>query len=124
MQFLEILAIAVALAMDAFAVSIAAGVNLGSVSARQTFRLAWHFGFFQALMPIIGWSAGATVRSLIEIYDHWIAFGLLVFIGLKMIREAFNRNKCEEESIDPTKGLTLVVLEDIQLLYQYVVLVK
>jgi len=69
----------VALAMDAFAVSIAAGVSLKHVSFRQTFRLAWHFGFFQALMPIIGWGAGLTVRPLIETYDHWVAFGLLDF---------------------------------------------
>jgi len=89
LQFFEILAIAVALAMDAFAVSIAAGVNLKSVTSRQTFRLAWHFGLFQALMPIVGWSTGFTVRSLIENYDHWIAFGLLAFVGVKMIRDAF-----------------------------------
>jgi len=95
LQFFEMLAIAVALAMDAFAVSIAVGVSLGSVSFRQTFRLAWHFGLFQALMPIIGWSAGTTVRSLIEIYDHWLAFGLLALIGLKMIWEAFNNDSFE-----------------------------
>ncbi|MBW1903379.1 MAG: manganese efflux pump, partial [Deltaproteobacteria bacterium] len=109
MQFFEILAIAVALAMDAFAVSIAVGVSLGSVSFRQTFRLAWHFGLFQALMPIIGWSAGTTVRSLIEIYDHWLAFGLLALIGFKMIREAFQSDSFEAETLDPTKGLTLVM---------------
>jgi putative Mn2+ efflux pump MntP len=73
------LALAVALAMDAFAVSIAAGVALKSVSPRQTFRLAWHFGLFQAMMPVIGWSAGLTVRSRIEAYDHWVAFLLLAF---------------------------------------------
>jgi len=73
-QFLTILFIAIALAMDVFAVSVAAGVSLKRIDVRQTFRMAWHFGFFQAMMPIIGWSAGLTVRSYIERYDHWVAF--------------------------------------------------
>jgi len=106
----KIFAIAVALAMDAFAVSIAAGVSLKNVSFRQTFRLAWHFGLFQAVMPIIGWSAGLTIRSLIEAYDHWIAFGLLAFVGINMLREAFGDHLAEDKTIDPTKGLTLVML--------------
>jgi putative Mn2+ efflux pump MntP len=109
-QFVNISAIAVALAMDAFAVSIVAGVNLKDVSIRQTFRLAWHFGFFQALMPVIGWYAGLSVRTYIEKYDHWIAFGLLTFVGVKMIREALQRNTEETAPKDPTKGMTLVVL--------------
>jgi len=109
-QLVNISAIAVALAMDAFAVSIVAGVNLKDVSFRQTFRLAWHFGFFQALMPVIGWYAGLSVRTYIERYDHWIAFGLLTFVGIKMIREAFQHEKEETTPKDPTKGMTLVVL--------------
>jgi putative Mn2+ efflux pump MntP len=95
MSFLHIVAIAVALAMDAFAVSIATGVRLKRVSLRQFFRLAWHFGLFQAMMPVIGWAAGLTVRDTIERYDHWIAFGLLAFVGTNMIREAF---KLEEDA--------------------------
>ena len=110
MQFYKILAIAVSLAMDAFAVSIAAGVSLKHVDFRQTFRLAWHFCFFQAFMLVIGWSAGLTVRSLIENYDHWFAFGLLTFVGIKMIREAFRDHASKKEIMDPTKGLTLVML--------------
>ena len=88
MELINIIFIAVALAMDAFAVSIAAGVALKSVSPRQTFRLAWHFGLFQAMMPVIGWSAGLTVRSHIEAYDHWVAFGLLAFVAQGMLRAA------------------------------------
>lgn len=105
---LELITIAIALAMDAFAVSIATGVALKSVSPRQTFRLAWHFGLFQALMPILGWYLGGTVKSYIEAYDHWIAFGLLGYIGYKMIQEAFEDD--EESKGDPTKGMTLVIL--------------
>ena len=82
MQFLTVLFIAVALAMDVFAVSIATGVVLKRVDVRQTFRMAWHFGLFQAVMPIIGWIAGLTVRSFIDKYDHWAAFALLSFVGL------------------------------------------
>ena len=104
------LAIAVALAMDAFAVSIAAGVSLKSVSPRQTFRLAWHFGLFQAMMPVIGWSAGLTVRSRIEAYDHWVAFGLLVFVAQGMLRSAFKGEHADGHSKDPTKGMTMVML--------------
>ncbi|WP_319471761.1 manganese efflux pump MntP family protein [uncultured Pseudodesulfovibrio sp.] len=108
MGSIELITIAIALAMDAFAVSIATGVTLKSVSPRQTFRLAWHFGLFQALMPVLGWYLGGTVRSYIETYDHWIAFGLLGYIGYNMIREAFADE--EETQGDPTKGMTLVIL--------------
>jgi len=110
MPLINITIIAVGLAMDAFAVSIATGVSLKEVNARQIFRLAWHFGFFQAMMPVIGWFAGLTVRSLIEHYDHWIAFVLLAFVGIRMIREAFQDEATKKEGIDPTKGWTLVIL--------------
>jgi putative Mn2+ efflux pump MntP len=110
MKFINIFAIAVALAMDAFAVSIATGVHLKNVSFRQTFRLSWHFGFFQALMPVLGWSAGVSIRKYIERYDHWIAFGLLTFVGIGMIKEAFGKDKAEKPRKDHTKGLTLVIL--------------
>ncbi|MCK5195152.1 MAG: manganese efflux pump, partial [Desulfobulbaceae bacterium] len=96
--------------MDAFAVSIATGVSLKDVSFRQTFRLSWHFGLFQAMMPVIGWSAGLSIRAYIEGYDHWVAFVLLAFVGINMIREAFQHDKGEEQKKDPTKGVTLVIL--------------
>ncbi len=110
MQLVNILAIAVALAMDAFAVSVATGATLKQISGRQTFRLSWHFGLFQAMMPVIGWSAGLSVRGLIEAYDHWVAFGLLTFVGLNMIREAFRASGPDEKKKDPTKGISLVML--------------
>lgn len=110
MEVINTLALAVALAMDAFAVSIAAGVALKSVSPRQTFRLAWHFGLFQAMMPVIGWSAGLTVRSRIEAYDHWVAFALLTFVAQGMLRSALKGEKEEADAKDPTKGMTMVML--------------
>ena len=110
MSFLNIIALAIALAMDAFAVASATGVRLKRVSLRQFFRLAWHFGLFQAMMPVVGWAAGLTVRARIESYDHWIAFGLLSFVGVNMMREAFKLEKDARKNPDPTRGLTLVML--------------
>lgn len=107
---MTLLGIAVGLAMDAFAVAIATGLALGEVSARQTFRLSWHFGFFQFLMPVIGWMAGLTVERWIAAYDHWLAFGLLGFIGGKMIHEAVTGMDGEKAAGDPTRGVSLVVL--------------
>lgn len=110
MQLLTISAIAVALAMDAFAVAIATGVMLKKVSFRQNFRLAWHFGLFQAMMPVLGWSAGLSIRSWIENYAHWAAFGLLAFVAQGMLRAAFKKQEGENERKDPTRGLTMVML--------------
>jgi len=107
---LTLIGIAVGLAMDAFAVSIGAGLTLKTVDARQTLRLAWHFGLFQALMPIIGWLAGLSVERWIAPVDHWIAFGLLAVIGGKMIHEALKDDDEETRRGDPTKGWSLVLL--------------
>ncbi len=96
--------------MDAFAVAIASGIHLKTVSTRQTLRLSWHFGFFQAMMPVIGWAAGLTVRSLIERFDHWVAFGLLACVGGHMIIESFKPDDPEKQRRDPTKGFSLVML--------------
>jgi len=109
-QMLNIAALAVALAMDAFAVAIAAGVTLKTISFRQNFRLAWHFGLFQAMMPVIGWGAGIHIRHWIESFDHWVAFGLLVFVAQGMLRAAFRTEAPEQERKDPTRGATLVML--------------
>ena len=96
--------IALGLAMDAFAVSIAISVALGGTSRRQTFRLAWHFGLFQALMPIIGWIAGRSVRPLIESWDHWLAFGLLTIVGGRMILEALRTTATTSGARIPPAG--------------------
>jgi len=110
MGFLAVLIIAIGLAMDAFAVSIAAGLKLGCVTGRQTFRLSFHFGFFQFIMPIIGWLGGRTVVRYISMVDHWIAMGLLGFIGTKMIYEALTRGHESQFRDDPTKNPTLLML--------------
>lgn len=110
MSFVSILFIAVALAVDAFAVALAAGVSLCRVDRRQVFRLAFHFGLFQAGMNILGWFGGLTIRSLIESFAHWLAFVLLAFVGLKMIREAIREEHEEGEASDPTRGRMLVTM--------------
>ncbi len=110
MDLLSIIIIALALAVDAFAVALAAGVSLCQVDGRQTFRLAFHFGLFQAMMNIIGWGAGLTVRTLLSDIDHWLAFGLLSLVAVKMIKDSVAGREEEAEKIDPTKGYTLIML--------------
>lgn len=108
-----IMGIAVALAMDAFAVAIATGVSLKQVSLRQTFRLSWHFCLFQAMMPIIGWGVGASMHGYVEAYAHWLAFVLLALVGSNMLKEAILTEEDEENEKprrDSTKGMTLVML--------------
>jgi putative Mn2+ efflux pump MntP len=109
MPFVEILAVSIALAMDAFAVAIAAGVALKVVTARQTFRLAWHFGLFQAVMPIIGWFGGFLVRDYFLRFGHWIAFGLLLYIGGHMLWEGLRHDE-GDACQDPTCGTRLIML--------------
>lgn len=109
MTFAEILLIAVGLAMDAFAVSLGVGTTRFADTARPRFRLAWHFGLFQALMPALGWLAGSAVAHIIAPFDHWIAFGLLVFVGVRMIRSGLS-TEAESHPTDPSRGGTLVIL--------------
>lgn len=101
--------VAFGLAMDAFAVSIAAGLIIERITARHFFRAAFHFGLFQALMVILGWLAGSNFAKYLSAVDHWIAFGLLGFIGGKMLREAFSE-KNSLQGVDPTRGWMLVTL--------------
>ncbi len=108
MAILEVLLLAAALSMDAFAVALASGIRLCAVSRVQTFRMAFAFGFFQFFMPVLGWFLGKQVRSWIEDWDHWLAFALLGFIGIKMIHEALSGD--DETCADPTKGASLLIL--------------
>jgi putative Mn2+ efflux pump MntP len=80
--------IALSLSMDAFAVSISSGICIKGLRSFHAFRASLFFGLFQFFMPVAGWYLGGTLIVYIEAYDHWIAFVLLAFIGVKMIREA------------------------------------
>ena len=114
MSFLTVLTLAVALAMDAFAVAVAAGIQLRTVSLVHTLRMAGTFGFFQFTMPVAGWFLGAGIAKLIQSYDHWIAFILLAFVGGRMLKEAWDKRGIPPESCsstsDPTKGTSLLLL--------------
>jgi len=110
-SILLILGVALGLAMDAFAVSLGLGLSLRPATSGQTFRLAFHFGLFQFLMPVLGWAAGESLIRYIGGYDHWIAFALLLGVGGKMIGESLRPEK--EPGLrrsDPTRGVSLFVL--------------
>ena len=109
MDLLTLIAIAVGLSMDAFAVSVASGIAIKHLRVHHAVRIALFFGGFQAIMPVIGWLAGRSVAELIAPWDHWAAFGLLVFIGGRMIYESF-RMETAERPTDPLNIYVLLVL--------------
>ncbi|HOO71714.1 MAG TPA: manganese efflux pump MntP family protein [Spirochaetota bacterium] len=109
MDILSVILIAVALAMDAFSVSISAGAVIGSPGFRHYFRLSFHFGLFQFMMPVIGYFGGMYLEKFIRDFDHWIAAGLLAIIGIKMIKESFAGEEKKFDK-DPSKGFSLIVL--------------
>lgn len=109
MNFLVILLIALSMSMDAFAVCLGAGTQPHTNGGRPAFRLAFHFGLFQFLMPVLGWLAGTTVAVYITGVDHWIAFGLLGFVGGRMIWSGLHPGP-EERKDDPSRGWTMVML--------------
>jgi putative Mn2+ efflux pump MntP len=109
MSLLEVLLIAFGLASDAFAVSISAGSTGVTTEPRAMLRLSFHFGLFQFLMPIIGWLAGLRIERYIHSFDHWIAFGLLLWVAVHMIRSAPGGNESAVRQ-DPSRGMMLVIL--------------
>lgn len=109
MELVTVLFIAVGLAMDACAVSIVTGSVHKDLRARHILRMALFFGGFQTFMPVIGFFAGLGLKDYITASDHWIAFGLLCFVGGKMIYESF-RLEAAEKNRDPSHLLTLLAL--------------
>lgn len=110
MNPLEAFMVALALGCDAFAVGF--GVGTRFCSPRQVFRLSFHFGFFQFIMPLFGWFLGAVVFGVARQWGPWIGFALLVFIGARMIHESMKteEDRGSENCPDPTKGFSLVML--------------
>lgn len=100
MSILEIWLLALSLAMDCFTVSIASGIIMRRVHWRTILTMSFFFGLFQALMPLGGWFCASRFYHLIESFDHWIAFGLLTFLGIRMIKESFSNE--EKHSFNPT----------------------
>lgn len=105
---LVILLIALGLAMDTFAVAVASGVTLERLQVKSALKIALFFGAFQALMPLLGWLAGLGLEELISGFDHWVAFGLLGFIGCRMIYGAIRA--MPRRAVDPLNLPTLLAL--------------
>jgi putative Mn2+ efflux pump MntP len=97
MSFITIALIAVALAMDTFAVSISSGVTIKKMHLHHALRIAGFFGIFQAIMPVAGWSMGRFAANFVRDYAHWIALILLLFVGIKMIHDAVHIDKDKKE---------------------------
>ena len=108
MDFIDLLLLAIALAMDCFTVSMVSGAILRKAEWKVILWIAFLFGFFQAMMPLLGWLGTTYVQQYIEAYDHWIAFGLLAFIGIRMIRESFMPE--EKRFFNPRKLRTQILL--------------
>ncbi|TET63582.1 manganese efflux pump [Candidatus Bathyarchaeota archaeon] len=109
MDVITILLIAFGLALDSFSVSITSGLTIKRLKINDALRIAVFFGFFQAIMPVIGWSAGINIINFISGIDHWIAFGLLSFIGSRMIYETI-RTESSRRIINPRNINVLLML--------------
>lgn len=110
MGILEIFLISVGLAMDAFAISICKGLSMKKINIKKVIIIAIYFGIFQAIMPLIGYFIGVKFENLITQIDHWVAFILLIFIGINMIIEAFSKNKDIKEEDDDISFKTMIIL--------------
>jgi len=108
MNFWYILGIAIGLAMDAFAVSVAAGIQVRALERGHVLRLAFSFGFFQFFMTVLGWVAGRGLSRWLTAVDHWAAFALLMLIGGKMLWDSFRSD--DATCKDPTRGWMLLTL--------------
>ena len=106
--WLETMGLAVALGCDAFAVGLGVGARFHARG--QVFRLSFHFGFFQFFMPLVGWGLGRELVEFTRQWAPWIAFALLVFLGLRMAWESLGPQDQDPLERDPTRGLSLVML--------------
>ncbi len=108
-DFITILFIAFGLSMDAFAVSISGGATIKELKIKHALRIALFFGGFQAIMPLVGFLAGSTITGFISAVDHWIVFGILSFIGGKMIYESIKLEK-NRKRVDYRQVSVLLIL--------------
>ena len=108
MSWIDVVLLALALSADAFSVALAVGLRFSS--PRQVFRLSWHFGLFQALMPLLGAVGGTALKKVVGDVDHYVAFALLAAIGIHMVWESRRAEGRVGEARDPTRGLSLVGL--------------
>lgn len=116
MHGLELFLIGVGLSMDAFAVSVCKGLSVPRVRLGHALTVGLYFGGFQALMPLVGYLLGSRFQNLITSVDHWIAFVLLCFIGVNMIRESLGEDECLDASFSVLAMLPLAVATSIDAL--------
>jgi putative Mn2+ efflux pump MntP len=109
MEFVTITLISIALAMDALAVSLCIGIAGQIASLRGKIRLAAHFGIFQSGMTALGWLVGSTMIQFVSQFDHWIAFALLGYVGINLIRSGLDKDRKAFQQ-DPSTGKVLVIL--------------
>lgn len=112
MSLLSMIVLGIGLAMDCFAVSIASGIKILEMNRLKLFnvlKIAVFFGVFQAGMTVLGWFLGSAVKEMVTLFDHWIAFGLLLFIGGKMVYEGFEIEEAEKK-INPLELKVLFML--------------
>ena len=103
MSFIELFLLAVGLSMDAFAVSICAGLGMTKITIKKALTVGLYFGVFQAVMPLIGYLTASFFAEKIVSYDHWIAFALLCFLGVRMIFSSFKKEGCADRECPPDK---------------------
>lgn len=103
--YINILIIAVSLALDAVSVSVASGVKAKHATIRDALKIAFFFGVFQAVMPLIGWGIGTLFEDIIASYSNWIAFILLTLVGFNMIHDALKNEEEHQKNILNTKIL-------------------
>lgn len=117
MSILEVVLIAIGLAMDAFAVSICKGLSMKKMSWKKSLVVGAYFGVFQGIMPVIGYFLGSTFESMVTQIDHWIAFVLLTLIGVNMLKEAFGKD-CDNcnDSVDFKTMIVLAIATSIDAL--------
>jgi putative Mn2+ efflux pump MntP len=117
MNIFSLIALAVGLSMDAFAVAICKGLSIQQINLKKMAVVGAYFGIFQGVMPLIGYCLGRSFSHIIESYDHWVAFALLAFIGGKMIKESFAKDGAEgDASLRPAAMLILAIATSIDAL--------
>jgi len=110
MSLLTTLVIAVGLSMDAFAVAVAIGAALKTPGIKDALITGLFFGFFQFIMPVIGWTCGSYLSGILAAFDHWAAFLMLAFVGIKMLKESF---ETENKPVTHPKNFKIMLMLSI-----------
>ncbi len=109
MSFWSLVLIAIALSMDALAIAVASGMAIRNLQLHHALKIAFAFGLFQAVMPVVGGLAGLGLQAYVTRYDHWVCFAILTVLGVKMVYESFQLKEIEEEK-DPLNSSVLLIL--------------